>query len=88
MENSLCFFPFKESIVKKLQEWDLQGDSAWLGQGGRVKKGAFKIREQIFIISFLYDSPSPLFAVPAALGKANLPSFLSWRQCHSCRASG
>lgn len=36
MENSLCFFPFKEQIVKKLQHWDFQGESAWLG--GNVKR--------------------------------------------------
>lgn len=45
MENSLCFFPFKEKIVKKLQQWDLQGESAWLG--GKWRKGAFKIREHL-----------------------------------------
>lgn len=69
MENSLCSFPFKESAVKKLQQWDLQGESAWLG--GQWKKAVFKIREQScslswsrFITRFLHNSPSPLFAVP------------------------
>lgn len=63
-------FPSRKSAAKKLQQWDLQGESAWLR--GQWKKGAFKIREQScsltwsrFLTSFVCNSPSPPFAVPA-----------------------